>query len=352
MNRYCAVHQQANGTNLAEHFFTKIFLDRHAALARQADLGNFSFGAIFAVSTHLIDEIPLKSLQAARRLCQTENIHAYVMERMWLHFFGEPFLHLKSPDAAAAASLLASDHATLGGVWNGRKTILRELIPMLGAESYLELGLGNGEIFVSVECAGKVSVNPEAIRMPGASPSPGSGAEKDGEKTEVPLLHPTHRMSTDDFFETNRGEFDVIFIQGTHSSAQLERNLKSSLKALNPGGAVLCTNLFPPVPPALEHAGRATDDGWKAWVKLRSERPDLCMFVVDAEAGIGVILTDSPGSPQLQLPEQSQLDWLGFIKHRRTWLHLLSPLGAKKFALAVTKERQHAGKEEMLQAAT
>lgn len=92
LNKYLAFHKLQAGTNLATHFFKTVALHDHASAAARAELGLFTFSALFAVSSELINRLPRASLVVMRQLCQLEPRHAYIMERLWLHVFGHPFV--------------------------------------------------------------------------------------------------------------------------------------------------------------------------------------------------------------------------------------------------------------------
>jgi hypothetical protein len=69
-----------------------------------------------------------------------------------------------------------------------------------------------------------------------------------------------------------------------------------------------------------EQMGEWTGDCWKAWVKLRSERVDLHMYVVDSDYGCGVI---TKGTQRLiELP--NSLTWDTLEKNRKDFLNLIS----------------------------
>jgi Core-2/I-Branching enzyme/Protein of unknown function (DUF3431) len=92
MKAYHQFHGEPMGINIAEHFFTQARMPERADAARNHELGTFCFGAQFAVRAERAKEVPCDSLRAMRELCQARGIHAYIMERLWLHVFGEPFL--------------------------------------------------------------------------------------------------------------------------------------------------------------------------------------------------------------------------------------------------------------------
>ena len=68
-----------------------------------------------------------------------------------------------------------------------------------------------------------------------------------------------------------------------------------------------------------------TGDCWKAWVKLRSERDDLNMLVVDTDYGCGII---SKGK-QKKIKISGDLTWELLDSNRKELLNLISVDGFK-----------------------
>jgi hypothetical protein len=151
-----------------------------------------------------------------------------------------------------------------------RTEIIQSLINKINAKSYLEIGMGPGINFNSIVCDHKISVDPNA---------------------HVPV---TFKLTSDDFFKQNTEKFDIIFIDGLHWSKQVYDDIINSLKVLNKNGYIICHDMNPynefvqrypePMP-----GTPWTGDCWKAWVKLKTERTDLDMRVVDTDYGCGII---------------------------------------------------------------
>ena len=68
-----------------------------------------------------------------------------------------------------------------------------------------------------------------------------------------------------------------------------------------------------------------TGDCWKAWVRLRAERPTLPMVVVETDMGVGVIYPDGKTRPPECHLRTNELTWKRFTRHRREWLNLVPP---------------------------
>ena len=84
-----------------------------------------------------------------------------------------------------------------------------------GYTRYLEIGLSTGKNFTRVDCAEKESVDPAIDRYEHANP--------------------TYRMTSDEFFATvadaGKKTYDIIFIDGLHESAQVDRDIAGALQA-------------------------------------------------------------------------------------------------------------------------
>ncbi len=81
------------GINVAEHFLRSCGLTELADEAASNTVGVFSYGAIFAVRNDRIARFPHAGLQAMLDLTVTGvTVYGYVLERLWLHLFGEKFL--------------------------------------------------------------------------------------------------------------------------------------------------------------------------------------------------------------------------------------------------------------------
>lgn len=107
-NSYRHKHMLPNGSNIAAHFFEFCGLDDIAQSALNADIGVFSYGAIFAVRSSLVGKVVADSkpqLVAMELLSRADLNYGYIFERIWLHLFGEPFVSfaaVKRPEAAAS----------------------------------------------------------------------------------------------------------------------------------------------------------------------------------------------------------------------------------------------------------
>lgn len=189
-----------------------------------------------------------------------------------------------------------------------RTEIINWLITRQGYTSYLEIGVGDGAHFRNVLCLDKESVDPAV--------------------GEYASANPTHRMTSDEFFSQNARTFDLIFIDGLHHAEVVYRDLCSSLRVLRPNGTIVCHDLNPETE-EMQRVPRETKDwtgdGWKAWVRLRTERPELAMVVSETDRGVGIIHPGANWRGTEISPKAIPLDWERFAVHRRQWLNLVAP---------------------------
>jgi hypothetical protein len=182
-----------------------------------------------------------------------------------------------------------------------RTEIIQALINKVGAKKYLEIGMGCGTNHQSIICDYKLSVDP------------------------YPTVYVTHAMGSDEFFAQNKETFDVIFIDGLHWSEQVYKDIINALDILNDGGYIVCHDMNPPdedhqIYPQPETQANWTGDCWKAWVKLKSERNDLHMSVVDTDYGCGIIKI---GQQEL-ITVGKDLQYNQLDNDRTKWLNLIT----------------------------
>ena len=156
-----------------------------------------------------------------------------------------------------------------------RANIIQTLINNIDGESYLEIGIGTGQLFKSIKCAKKVSVDPCIS----------DGSQSGNRK-------PTFKMTSDDFFKKNSQiKFDVIFIDGLHEYEQCQRDCLNSIKSLNENGIILFHD-FLPRSTFEENVPRKqsswTGDVWKVAVELANSK-NAQFKIINIDMGIGVL---------------------------------------------------------------
>jgi hypothetical protein len=153
-----------------------------------------------------------------------------------------------------------------------RWDLINTYIKHYSFKTFLEIGHDRGQEFDQIDIEHKESVDVSS-------------------KT-----NPTYVMSSDDFFEKYDTKYDIIFIDGLHEHAQVDRDIHNSLTHLNKGGVIIMHDCHPVSEACQRHlfaapGGHWTGDCWKAFVKNRSLLP-YELYVWDYDWGCGVIDTN------------------------------------------------------------
>ncbi len=155
-----------------------------------------------------------------------------------------------------------------------RYDIINKFIHRFDYTDYLEIGICfPTDCYYRVNCKNKTGVDPapqatdETIKL----------------------------MTSDEFFSKNDQMFDIIFIDGLHKDYQVIRDVENALKVLKPGGTILMHDCWPQAEiSATEEPDWAKSAAWcgtayRAFIWLRLTRPDLNMYVLDTDCGVGVV---------------------------------------------------------------
>lgn len=199
-----------------------------------------------------------------------------------------------------------------------RYDIINQLIESHNLIKYLEIGVRDpDDCFNRINAPSKHSVDP-CIEVE---------AEVD------------YKYTSDSFFnllESNslnlpaNYKWDIIFIDGLHISDQTERDILNALNHLSQFGYIVMHDCNPPL---LSNAreefhdistpagGNWNGTVWKAFYKFRASRPDLSMFTVDTDWGVGLITRGSQICCEFDNP---YYDYKKFEENRNTYLNLIS----------------------------
>ena len=192
------------------------------------------------------------------------------------------------------------------GVYLTRIDVINKLIERFGYESYFEIGCLKKFWYIGfdhVAAKDKFAVSPL----------------KWGWRKKI--------QTSDDFFSTNNKCFDLIFVDGIHKSDQAYRDILNALKFLKPNGTIVVHDCNPIGCYANQSLHRNekmrnfNGEVWKAWTRLRSERDDLLMFVVDTDRGCGIIRR---GEQRKSPPISNDILYQDFAKQKKEILNLKS----------------------------
>jgi hypothetical protein len=192
-----------------------------------------------------------------------------------------------------------------------RYDIINAFIKKYNYANYLEIGVRTGINLREVIAVHKDGVDPGV------------------EGTLTPETN--YPITSDKFFELIHNhdiKYDIIFVDGLHQDYQVYTDIINALNHLTTNGTIVCHDMNPLWEITQRNEG-VTGCGcwngscWKAWAKLRSERSDLEMYVVDTDHGCGVIRLGKQNS--IHLPKNAfDLDFEYLENNRKELLNLIT----------------------------
>jgi hypothetical protein len=199
-----------------------------------------------------------------------------------------------------------------------RYEIINYFIKSRDFKRYLEVGTSSGKCIARIKCAGKEGVDP----MPR------------GQGDDWKL----HKMTSDDFFASNQDKYNLIFVDGLHTSDQVIKDIFNSLRCLEPKGVILVHDCNPLTEAAQRkdpgEAGQKAWNGdvWKAVAYIRKHVPRVFCHVIARDQGIGLVVprdyNDIPDfKTELEaqaMPYMESLSWEDLVKDRNGTLGLIN----------------------------
>lgn len=142
-----------------------------------------------------------------------------------------------------------------------RNGVVQAILDQFDAPAYLEIGVNRGVTFNALNAAIKVAVDPKFLF--------------EFEPLARDNIH-FHETTSDDYFgqiATPDTAFDVIYLDGLHTSEQTVRDLINAFAFLKPNGVIIIDDVFPSSYiaslPERQHTRvvrQATDDPSGAWM--------------------------------------------------------------------------------------
>jgi hypothetical protein len=217
-----------------------------------------------------------------------------------------------------------------------KQEIIQQTIDKIKGRLYLEIGVQRGKNFYKIRALRKIAIDPKFII---------------GYKRRLfnflALLNSTFfEMTSNQFFEKKAGsilakkKIDVAFIDGLHTYEQSLTDFNNCLKYLAPNGVILFHDCNPQSREAAEPVSSPQEmmnkfqrknsewngDVWKTIVHLRTFHPDLKVFVLDCDFGIGIVTKGIPDIVLSYTQEQiNKMEYDYFDKNRTELLNLKSP---------------------------
>jgi len=181
-----------------------------------------------------------------------------------------------------------------------RWDLIDYLIKKYNYKDYLEIGCDKDQLFSRVEIQNKMGVDPY------------SGGNI--------------RKTSDDFFLNNNQTFDLVFIDGLHTYAQVKKDILNSIKFLNDKGIILVHDCLPSsmANQAIPRYKMAwSGDVWKAIVDLRQD-PDLDIYTCEIDEGIGVIKKKKNTSVLKLSTKINKLSFKDYYHNHKEYMRIIS----------------------------
>ena len=181
-----------------------------------------------------------------------------------------------------------------------RWDLIDYLIKKYDYKDYLEIGCDRDQLFSRIKLENKIGVDPY------------SGGNV--------------RKTSDDFFLENNKTFDLVFIDGLHTYAQVKKDILNSVKFLNTNGIILVHDCLPDtmskqaVP---RYRMQWNGDVWKAIVDLR-QNPDLDIYTCEMDQGIGIIKKNKNTSVLKLSTEIDKLKFKDYFDNYKEYMRVIN----------------------------
>ena len=182
-----------------------------------------------------------------------------------------------------------------------RIQIIKEIIKKENYKNYLEVGCDNDENFTEVDIENKVGVDP--------------------------LKGGTLRMTSDEFFKSNKKNFDLIFLDGLHTYEQTIKDINNSLNFINDKGVIIIHDCLPKkiwnqIVPRIY--GHWNGDVWKAIVHARTYN-HVDTYTCLADHGLGIIFKrENKNKLELQIDNFKNLRFSDYYNNHKKFMNLIN----------------------------
>lgn len=195
-----------------------------------------------------------------------------------------------------------------------RWDIINRIAGIIGAVSYLEIGVADGESMRHVDIPIRHGVDP--------MPSPG------GQRACTTYFPYSSRfffeeLSTD---ESKLKQYDVVFIDGDHKAELVYYEIQKALELVSPKGVIVIHDCNPATE-AMQtdeyQGGLWNGTVWKAIARLRAEGKHA-LRVVDSDYGVGILVPRGEFDPGNTVPIDEANPWKGLsyevLEAGRSWM--------------------------------
>ena len=156
-----------------------------------------------------------------------------------------------------------------------RTDLINKIIQKLKYETYLEIGVYEGDNFNKIQIKSKFGVDPNCG------------------------IDGVIRKFSQDFFKSNDKTFDIIFVDGDHQYNQVKQDVENSLKCISENGMVI---MHDTCPPTLGHCGRYRKGEWcgdayKVAIEYNNSK-DHSVITWNKDFGVTIITKDTMEAKQ------------------------------------------------------
>ena len=126
-----------------------------------------------------------------------------------------------------------------------------------------------------------------------------------------PVQGGTHRMTSDDFFSSNKKKFDVIFIDGLHTYEQCSKDCINAMNFLNKDGIIIFHDMMPRH--KTEESPKFSGDVWKVAYDLTKSK-NVNFIIANMDQGVGLLKVTSNSNyiKQLEIKNKNFDDYKNF----------------------------------------
>ena len=195
-----------------------------------------------------------------------------------------------------------------------RTDIINYFIKKYNYKNYLEIGVCHPSFnYNKINCINKECIDPAPLDITGI----------------------TYLMTSDEAFNKIKSEnkkYDIVFIDGLHLEAQVDKDVQNSLDCLTPNGTIVLHDCNPPTP---IHGGRShdmtikyTNGEWNGTVYksiIKFNKNNMCCSVLETDWGCGIIRPLLQNKPIIMDFEPLLIDWDYFDDNRVKLLNLKKP---------------------------
>ena len=180
-----------------------------------------------------------------------------------------------------------------------RWDLIQHIIDKYNLKDYLEIGCDKNQSFSKIRINNKIGVDP--------------------------IEGGTIRSTSDQFFDQNKNNFDIIFIDGLHLYSQVLKDINNSLKILNKNGFILVHDCLPrslaqqAVP---RYRASWNGDVWKTIVELRT-KSNLNIFTSQIDFGVAVIqISENKRLLKLDITDFSKLKFKDYYYNHKEFMNI------------------------------